>query len=67
MEFYIHPFCIDVGSFQGSLSPSKNRNKLDKNLYCAYHKFVRSYFIQRNQGHRDSVMHEFSSVVNKVS
>ena len=24
-------------------------------------------FIQRNQGHRDSMMHEFSSSVNKVN
>ena len=24
-------------------------------------------FIQRNQGHRDSVMHEFSSSANKVN
>ena len=55
---------IDVKS---SLSPSKNENKLDKDLCCTLLKFVLMCFIQRNQGHRDSVMHEFSSNVNKVN
>ena len=52
---------------KGSLSPSKNENKLDKDFYCTLHKFVLIRFIQRNQGRRDSVMHEFSSNVNKVN
>ena len=53
--------------FKGSLSPSKNENKLDKDLYWTFHKFVLIRFIQRYQGNGDSVMHEFSSNVNKVS
>ena len=52
---------------KGSLYPSKNENKLHKDLYCTLHKFVLIRFIQRNQGHRDPVMHEFSSSVNKVN
>ena len=36
-------------------------------LYCTLDKFVLINFIQRNQGHRDSVMHEFCSSVNKVN
>ena len=53
--------------FEGSLSPSKNENKHHKDLYCTLHKFVLIRFLQRNQGHRDSVMHEFHSNVNKVN
>ena len=53
--------------FKGSLSPLKNENKLDEDFYCTLHKFVLIRFIQRNQGHRDSVMHEFHSNVNKVN
>ena len=53
--------------FKGSLSPSKNENKGDKDFYCTLYKFVLIRFIQRNQGHRDSVMHEFHSNVNKVN
>ena len=53
--------------FKGSLSPWKNENKLDKDVYCTLLKFVLMCFIQRNQGHRDSVKHEFSSNVNKVN
>ena len=56
-----------VHLIKGSLSPSKNENKLDKDFYCTLHKFVLMRFIQRNQGHRDSVMREFSSNVNKVN
>ena len=52
---------------KGSLSPSKNESKLDKDFYCTRHKYVLIRFIQRNQGHRDSVMHEFHSNVNKVN
>ena len=52
---------------KGSRSPSKNENKGDKDFYCTLHKFVLIRFIQRNQGHRDSVMHEFHSNVNKVN
>ena len=52
---------------KSSLSPSKNENKLDKDHYCALLKFMLMCFIQRNQEHRDSVMHEFSSNVNKVN
>ena len=52
---------------KGSLSPSKNENKLDKDRYCTLLKVVLMCFIQRNQGHRDSVKHEFSSYVNKVN
>ena len=52
---------------KGSLSPLKNENKLDEDFYCTLHKFVLIRFIQRNQGHRDSVMHEFHSNVNKVN
>ena len=54
-------------AFKGSLSPSKNKNKSDKDFYCTLHKFVLMRFIQRNRGHRDSVMHEFHSNVNKVN
>ena len=54
-------------TFKGSLSPSKNESKRDKDFYCTLHKFVLIRFIQRNQGHRDSVMHEFHSNVNKVN
>ena len=53
--------------FKGSLSPLKNENKLDKDFYCTLHKFVLIRIIRRNQGHRDSVMHEFHSNVNKVN
>ena len=56
-----------LGSLKGSLSPLKNENTLDKDLYCTLLKFVLMCFIQRNQGHRDSVKHEFSSNVNKVN
>ena len=52
---------------KGSLSPSKNKNKRNKDFYCTLHKFVLIRFIQRNQRHRDSVMHEFHSNVNKVN
>ena len=52
---------------KGSLSPLKNENKLDEDFYCTLHKFVLIRFIHRNQGHRDSVMHEFHSNVNKVN
>ena len=52
---------------KGSLSPLKNENKLDEDFYCTLNKFVLIRFIQRNQGHRDSVMHEFHSNVNKVN
>ena len=60
-------FFIQGSVLKGSLSPSKNENKLDKDFYCTLHKFVLIRFIQRNQGHRDSVMHEFHSNVNKVN
>ena len=53
--------------FKGSLSPSKNESKRDKDFYCTLHKYVLIRFIQRNQGHRDSVMHEFHCNVNKVN
>ena len=52
---------------KSSLSTSKNENKLDKDLYSTFLKFVIMCFIQRNQGHRDSVMHEYSSNVNEVN
>ena len=52
---------------KGSLSPSKNDHKLDKDLFSTLHKFELIRFIQRNKGHRDSVVHEFSSSVNKVN
>ena len=52
---------------KGSLSPSKNEKKLDKDFCCTLHKYVLIRFIQRNQGHRDAVMHEFRSNVNKVN
>ena len=35
---------------KGSLSPSKNENELDKDLYCKLYKFVLICFIQRNKG-----------------
>ena len=38
-------------------------NNINKDLYCTFQKFVLIRFIQRNQGHRDSVIHEFSAVV----
>ena len=53
--------------FKGSLSRSKNENKLYKDLYCTLEREVLIRFIQRNQGHKDSMMHEFSSSVNKVN
>ena len=53
--------------FKGSLSPLKNENKLDEDFYCTLHKFVLIRFIQRHQGHRDSVVHQFHSNVNKVN
>ena len=56
-----------TGFVKGSLSPSKNENKLAKDLYYTLHKFVLIRFIQRNHVQRDSVMHEFSSNVNKVN
>ena len=52
---------------KGSLSRSKNENKLYKDLYCTLKREVLIRFIQRNQGHKDSMMHEFSSSVNKVN
>ena len=52
---------------KGSLSPSNNENKVDKDLYCTLERLVLIRFIQRNQGHRYSVMHDFSSNVNKVN
>ena len=54
-------------ALKGSLSPLKNENKLDEDFYCTLHKFVLIRFVQRNQGRRDSVMHEFHSNVNKVN
>ena len=57
----------NLSLFKGSLSPSKNKNKSDKDFFCTLHKFVLMRFIQRNQGHRDSVMHGFHSNVNKVN
>ena len=38
-------------NFDYSLSRLKNENNIDKDLYCAFYNFI-----QRNQGHRDSVM-----------
>ena len=58
----LHPWGL-----KGSLSPSKNENKLDKDFYCTLHKYVLIRFIQRNQGHRDAVTHEFHSNVYKVN
>ena len=55
------------GYLKGSLSRSKNENKLYKDLYCTPEREVLIRFIQRNQGHKDSMMHEFSSSVNKVN
>ena len=52
---------------KGSLSRSKNENKLDNDLYCKLEREVLIRLIQRNQGHRDSMMHEFSSSVIKVN
>ena len=52
---------------KGSLSPLKKENKLNEDLYCTRHKFVLIRFIQINQGHRDSLMHEVCSSVNKVN
>ena len=52
---------------KGSLSRSKNENKLDKDLYCTIEREVLIRLIQRNQGHRDSMMHEVSSSLNKVN
>ena len=52
---------------KGSLSRSKKENKLYKDLYCTLEREVLIRFIQRNQGHEDSIMHEFSSSVNKVN
>ena len=49
------------------MSRSKNENKLYKDLYCTREREVLIRFIQRNQGHKDSMMHEFSSSVNKVN
>eukprot|EP00112_Aurelia_sp_Birch-Aquarium-sp1_P014876 Seg3243.2 transcript_id=Seg3243.2/GoldUCD/mRNA.D3Y31 product="Glutamine-rich protein 2" protein_id=Seg3243.2/GoldUCD/D3Y31 len=62
-------FQICTNNFQvkGNLSPSMYENKIDKDLYCIFQKLVLIRFIQRNQGHRDSVMHEFSCSVNKVN
>ena len=57
----VSPFAT-MCCLKGSLSSLKNENKLD-----TLHKFVLIRFIQRNQGHRDSVMHEFHSNVNKVN
>ena len=54
-------------SVTGSLSPLNNENKVDKSLYCTLDRLVLIRFIQRNQRHRYSVMHEFSSNVNKVN
>ena len=59
--------CTLDASVKGCLYPSKDENKLDKDLYCTLHKFVLLRFIQINQGHRDSAMHEISSSVNKVN
>ena len=58
---------FDWLKFKGSLSRSKNENKLDKDLYCTLEREVLIRLLQRNQGHRDSIMHEFSSSVNKVN
>ena len=54
-------------SLKGSLSPAKNENKVDKDLFCTLERFVLICFVQSNQGRRDSLMHEFSSNVNKVN
>ena len=43
-----------------------NENKIDKDFSCIFQKFVLIRFIERSQGHRDSVMHEFSSSVDKA-
>ena len=68
----IYNYCFRLSinitlNLKGNLSPSKNENKLDKDFYCTFHKFVLIRFIQRNQGHGDAVMHEFHSNVNKVN
>ena len=56
-----------MDALKGSLSPAKNENKLDKDLFCTLERFVLICFVQSNQGRRDSMMHEFSSNVNKVN
>ena len=52
---------------KGSLSPSQNENNINKDLHCALSEFKLMQCIQRKLGHRDSVMHELSSSVNKVN
>ena len=78
-HFRCHPcFCKiynmelspDPGTFvegkhtTGILSLSMNENKIQKDLYCIFQELI--CFIQRNQGHRYSVMHEFSSNEDKI-
>ena len=67
--FYYFLFSVSLINIfiKGSLSRSKNENKLYKDLYCTLEREVLIRFIQRNQGHTDSMMHEFSSSVNKVN
>ena len=72
IEPYVRSCCSMWGvcsttALQAVCPPSKNENKLDKDFYCTLHKFVLIRFIQRNQGHGDSVTHEFHSNVNKVN
>ena len=52
---------------KGSLSYWRNENEIDKDLFCIFQEFVHICFIQRNLGHKDSVMHEFSSSENEVN
>ena len=66
LKVLFEPYIIS-NIVKGSLSPSKNENRLDKDFYSTLHKFVLIRFIQRDQGHRGSVMHEFSSNENKVN
>ena len=40
------------------------KNNSDKHLYCVFQKFVLVHFIERNQDHIDSMMHEYSPSVN---
>ena len=58
---------LDLALLKGSLSPSQNENNINKDLHCALSEFKLIQCIQRKLGHRDSVMHELSSSVNKVN
>ena len=54
-------------SVKGSLSSSMKDNKVEKDLYCIFQKFVLIHFSQGNQDNRDLMMNEFHGQVNKVN